>query len=88
MTTTSDITTSNGRRALHAYVDDAAHDIWHDYATEQGVSASAILQALADLGTFTADGPMTSRSVAAHMVHVIRRARAIDAARRRRNRRA
>ncbi|MFT7601732.1 MAG: hypothetical protein ACI8TP_004693, partial [Acidimicrobiales bacterium] len=36
----------NGRKALHAYVSDDAHDQWHGFAAEQGVSVSAILEAL------------------------------------------
>ncbi len=35
------------RKAIHAYMSDNAHDQWHDFAAEQGVSVSAILEALA-----------------------------------------
>ena len=37
----------SGRKALHAYVSDDAHEQWHGFAAEQGVSVSAILEALA-----------------------------------------
>ena len=67
------------RRAIHAYVTEEAHDHWHDFAAEQGVSVSAILEALAaELGD-VADG---SRA----LDDVVSNARRIDARRRRRTR--
>ncbi len=69
--------TQTDRRAIHAYVTDEAHDCWHDFAAEQGVSVSAVLEALASqLGT-TAD-------MAAVLDDVVTNARRIDATRRRR----
>lgn len=73
-----------GRKALHAYVSDVAHDQWHGFAAEQGVSVSAVLEALAaELQTdgTDADAPMAERLEA-----VVRAARRIDAQRRRRSR--
>ncbi len=67
-----------GRKALHAYVSDEAHDAWHEAAAEHGVSASAILEALAPIiDRLMVDEPYLARN-----------ARKVDAARRRRNRRS
>lgn len=74
----------NGRKALHAYVSDDAHDQWHGFAAEQGVSVSAILEALApELNTEARPEPadLTTR-----LDGVIKAARKIDAQRRRRRR--
>lgn len=74
----------NGRKALHAYVSDDAHDQWHGFAAEQGVSVSAILEALApELDTEARAEPaeLTER-----LEGVIKSARKIDAQRRRRRR--
>lgn len=66
-----------GRKALHAYVSDEAHDAWHEAAAEHGVSASAILEALAlIIDRLMVDEPYLARN-----------ARKVDAVRRRRNRR-
>ncbi len=60
------------RKALHAYVSGWAHDQWHDACAEEGVSVSAVLEALAGHldGVLSAD--------------VVRKARKVDAERRRR----
>lgn len=63
------------RKALHAYVSDQAHEQWHGYAAEQGVSVSAILEALAPHLTNPAWDD-----------HLITTARDIDTQRRRRSR--
>lgn len=73
-----------GRKALHAYVSDAAHDQWHGFAAEQGVSVSAVLEALAtELQT---DGADAQAPMAQRLEAVVRAARRIDAQRRRRSR--
>jgi hypothetical protein len=75
-----------GRKALHAYVSDAAHDQWHSFAAEQGVSVSAVLEALAaelDSERQSSTTPMGER-----LESVVRAARKIDAQRRRRTRSA
>ena len=82
----SEITVSedNGRKALHAYVSDDAHDQWHGFAAEQGVSVSAILEALApelNLEDAQAQEQLTDR-----LDLVVKTARRIDAQRRRRRR--
>lgn len=73
---------SSQRRALHAYLSPAAHDTWHDFATEHGVSVSALLEALSE--------PLTSGlpevSIADVLDGAVTSARATDAARRRRSR--
>ncbi len=71
------------RRALHAYVSDDAHDKWHGFAAEQGVSVSAILEALApQLNAEAGD----DQPVSDGLDNVVKAARKIDAARRRRRR--
>jgi hypothetical protein len=74
----------NGRKALHAYVSDDAHDQWHGFAAEQGVSVSAVLEALApelDLGAGAETAVVSDR-----LEDVVKSARKIDAQRRRRRR--
>ncbi|MGI9614289.1 MAG: hypothetical protein ACR2QO_15365, partial [Acidimicrobiales bacterium] len=73
-----------GRKALHAYVSDDAHDHWHGFAAEQGVSVSAILEALAPELDFEA--PITHEELGARLNTVVKSARKIDAQRRRRRR--
>lgn len=71
------------RKALHAYVTDQAHERWHGFAAEQGVSVSAILEALA-----TALGPESTSPDAScvELTDIVVEARRIDAQRRRRRR--
>jgi hypothetical protein len=67
------------RRALHAYLSDDAHERWHDIAADLGVSVSALLESMAadlDEGGGIVIGP--------HFEETVRRARRIDAERRRR----
>lgn len=74
----------HGRKALHAYVSDAAHDQWHSFASEQGVSVSAVLEALA--GELDADRVEAKDPLGDRLDAVVRAARRIDAQRRRRTR--
>ena len=74
----------NGRKALHAYVSDDAHDLWHGFAAEQGVSVSAILEALAPELNFEA--VQSGEQLKERLNTVVKSARQIDAARRRRRR--
>lgn len=68
--------TTTDRRALHAFVSDEAHSQWHDFAAEQGVSVSALLEALApELRLLSKRGEA-----------IVKAARKIDAERRRRRR--
>ena len=75
------MTKTRTRRALHAYVSDDAHDAWHDFAAENGVTVSALLEALTphlqrDAGDATFETAWEQS---------IKSARAVDAARRRRS---
>lgn len=73
-----------GRKALHAYVSDEAHDQWHGFAADQGVSVSAILEALApELDTEARPEPA---ELDARLDAVVKAARRIDSQRRRRRR--
>ncbi|MEZ5341824.1 MAG: hypothetical protein R2706_10335 [Acidimicrobiales bacterium] len=74
----------NGRKALHAYVSGDAHDLWHGFAAEQGVSVSAILEALAPELNFEA--VQSGEQLKDRLSTVVKSARQIDAARRRRRR--
>ncbi len=71
----------SSRKALHAYVSDGAHDQWHGFAAEQGVSVSAILEALAP-----SLEEQDSAGLSLDVKLVITEARRIDAKRRRRRR--
>lgn len=64
------------RKAVHAYLSDEAHDQWQEFAATQGVSVSAILEALAPEFSGAADGEFDK---------LIKEARRIDARRRRRS---
>lgn len=71
--------TTSKKRALHAYVTDAGHQAWHDFADRNGISVSALLEALA---------PVLAASdvvdVEVELDAVVLAARRIDSSRRRR----
>ena len=69
------------RKALHAYVTDNAHEQWHGFAAEQGVSVSAILEALAP-ALETDDSAEHGSKL--EIASIVTEARRIDAKRRRR----
>lgn len=69
------------RKALHAYVTDNAHEQWHGFAAEQGVSVSAILEALAP-ALDTDD--LAEQGSKIEIASIVTEARRIDAKRRRR----
>jgi len=73
-----------GRKALHAYVSDDAHDHWHGFAAEQGVSVSAILEALAP--ELNLDAALSHEQLGQRLNTVVTRAPTIAAPRRRRGR--
>lgn len=66
---------SDQRRALHAYLSDDAHDTWHRMAAELGCSVSAMLEAMS---------PGLTDEEAECLDGTVKRARRIDADRRRR----
>ena len=35
------------RKAIHAFLTPASHEAWHDFAAENGVSVSAMIEAMA-----------------------------------------
>jgi hypothetical protein len=71
--------TNDQRRALHAYLSDDAHDTWHQVAADLGCSVSAMLEAMA--GDFDGQDENGSR---ARVEAIVKKARRIDADRRRR----
>ncbi|NNE96229.1 MAG: hypothetical protein HKN24_09400 [Acidimicrobiales bacterium] len=76
--------TTSQRKALHAYLSDDAHEQWHSFAAQEGVSVSAVLEALAselDYSSTTSDAPIRER-----LNEVVAIARRTDATRRRRRR--
>lgn len=69
------------RRAIHAFVSPEAHEQWHDFAAEEGVSVSALIEAFAPE---LADPARGKEAVHVRLHCVVVAARKIDAARRRR----
>ena len=69
-------------RAVHAYLSDEAHATWQDVSTELGVSVSGLIEAMGlDLTK-----PADQRILAPDLPQLVRRARTVDASRRRRTR--
>ncbi len=68
------------RRALHAYLSDDAHDTWHNVAADLGCSVSAMLEAMA--ANF--DQSTDERAIDDRVSVIVKKARRIDAERRRR----
>lgn len=81
-TTTSETETpkASTRRALHAYVSDEAHEAWHDFAAESGVTVSGLLEAL----TTHLQPQAEAQTLQQVWEESIKSARAVDAKRRRR----
>ena len=71
------------RKALHAYVSDGAHDQWHNFAAEQGITLSALLDVL---GTEISDPTNQEQGMSERLEFVVAEARKTDARRRRRGR--
>lgn len=69
------------RKALHAYLSDDAHAVWHDRAASYGVSVSALLEAIA-----MSIKNVQSESDWGKGSDIIKNARAVDTDRRRRTR--
>lgn len=78
---TKEMTKTASRRALHAYVSDEAHDAWHDFAAENGVTVSGLLEAM----TSHLEGQDPAASIGDAWQESIRAARQVDARRRRRS---
>ncbi|MCC5952210.1 MAG: hypothetical protein JJU45_08965 [Acidimicrobiia bacterium] len=71
------------RRALHAYLSGDAHEAWHEFAAEQGVSVSGLLEAY---GLELVDVVSGKAKIRKDQTALVDSARKIDAARRRRRR--
>lgn len=71
------------RKAIHAYLSPEAHDQWHDFAAENGVSVSGLLEAI---GLEWKDQMNGDGDLPAEVEGLAKRARRIDASRRRRQR--
>lgn len=74
-------TKNTPRKALHAYLSDDAHTVWHDRAAAYGVSVSAMLEAIA-----LSIKDVRSESDWGKGGEIITKARTIDTDRRRRAR--
>ncbi len=70
------------RKAIHAYLSNEAHDNWHEFAAENGVSVSGLLEAIAEDWNQRLKAAKPSKDTEA----LIKEARRIDAVRRRRGR--
>jgi hypothetical protein len=71
------------RKAIHAYLSPEAHDGWHAFAAEHGVSVSGLLEAIAlDWSDRLASGERAYDNED----DLVRAARRVDADRRRRKR--
>ena len=75
------MTMAEKRRALHAYLSADAHEAWHEFAADQGVSVSGLLEAYGRQLADVVSG--RSRATKEH-TGLVDSARRIDAARRRR----
>jgi hypothetical protein len=71
------------RKAIHAYLSPAAHDAWHDFAAEHGVSVSGLLEAIANEWS---DRSARGESPFPDEDQLVKSARRVDADRRRRKR--
>lgn len=78
---TQEMTKTASRRALHAYVTDDAHDAWHDFAANNGVTVSGLLEAL----TAHLNDEASADNQAVVWENAVKTARAVDAKRRRRS---
>ena len=74
---------ADSRKAIHAYLTPEAHDRWHDFAAEEGVSVSGLLEAIARDWKDQLDA---GAEVPANLDALAKAARKIDASRRRRQR--
>lgn len=71
------------RKAIHAYLSPEAHDAWHEFAAEHGVSVSGLLEAIANEW---AERLAMGQPALPDEDRLVRSARRVDAERRRRKR--
>jgi len=74
---------ADSRKAIHAFLTPSSHEAWHDVAAENGVSVSALIEALAQDWAERKDGDEYDLP---ELETLSRGARRVDAARRRRTR--
>jgi predicted ATPase len=77
------------RKAIHAFLTPASHEAWHEFAAENGVSVSGLIEALAldwAARTDTAGAGGDDAFALDEVEALARQARRIDAQRRRRSR--
>jgi len=75
---------ADSRKAIHAFLTPDSHEAWHEFAAENGVSVSGLIEAMAlDWSDRTEGDEFALEEVEA----LSRQARRIDAQRRRRSRR-
>lgn len=75
------------RKAIHAYLTPAVHDAWQEFADGEGISMSGLLEALGEAIAGDHDHPARTVFGGADCVilsPVVKRARQVDAQRRRR----
>ncbi len=70
------------REALHCYVSGEAHDRWHYFAAENGVSVSALIEELSR--ELDPDAATAKKLLEVRLEDAIMRARKLDSQRRRR----
>jgi hypothetical protein len=71
------------RKAIHAFLTPASHEAWHEFAAENGVSVSAMIEAMAIDWRDRRNGDTYALP---ELDELARNARRIDAQRRRRAR--
>ena len=74
---------ADNRKAIHAYLTPEAHDRWHEFAAEQGVSVSGLLEAIAQEWH---EQLLGADDLPDEVDRLTRSARRIDSTRRRRQR--
>ncbi len=72
-------TPARKRRSLNAFVSHDAHERWHEFAAHNGVTLSALLEAVSEHLTVRPDGPVDRM-----LCDAVKSARLTDARRRRR----
>ena len=75
---------ADSRKAIHAFLTPDSHEAWHEFAAENGVSVSGLIEAMA---LDWADRTEGEDFELAEVEALSRQARRIDAERRRRSRR-
>jgi hypothetical protein len=75
---------ADSRKAIHAFLTPGSHEAWHEFAADNGVSVSGLIEAMA---LDWSDRTEVDEYDLAEVEALSRQARRIDAQRRRRTRR-